>query len=218
MIDCLSIKIGMFGDTNVGKSTMLEVLRQQNINIPNVYLTIGVDYMLKKYTHDDIIFRLQVWDTAGQEKFRSISESYFRGINVPVFAFDLSDRSSFTSINRWISSYNNSRGSEPLFLILVGNKSDLERSVSEGEINKSVSDHGFCYYETNKDNLDSINKVFDNINDKLYSMHQKNLLNIDFSNISLHNSSIREGRLTSEQGGMNIMENDNYSLKKKCCR
>ena len=86
-----NIKMLLLGDSNVGKSTFLS--KYIKGTIPQTReLTIGVDYAMKKIKTDKKIYKLNVWDTAGQESFRAITKSYYRGSHCAIVFFDISNR------------------------------------------------------------------------------------------------------------------------------
>ncbi|GJD09173.1 Ras-related protein RABH1d [Galdieria sulphuraria] len=105
----------------------------------NYQATIGIDFLSKTMYLEDRTVRLQLWDTAGQERFRSLIPSYIRDSSVAVIVYDVTNRASFLSVNRWLEEVKNERG-EDVVLVLVGNKTDqAERrqvSTEEGFISK----------------------------------------------------------------------------------
>ena len=70
----------------------------------NFTSTIGIDFKIKTIEIDDKIVRLQIWDTAGQEKFRSITTAYYRGANGIILVYDITKETTFNSVNHWIQS------------------------------------------------------------------------------------------------------------------
>ena len=81
--------------------------------------------------------RLNIWDTAGQEKYKSVTRQYYRDAHGAIIVFDLSNRDSFNEVKNWIKELK-AFGSEETVIIILGNKSDLssQRAVSEDEIKK----------------------------------------------------------------------------------
>lgn len=92
--------------------------------------TIGVEFGSAAIEHNSQTLKLQIWDTAGQESFRSITRSYFRGAIGALLVFDLTNRESFTNLTNWIEEIQMC-SSGNLAMVLVGNKSDL---VKDNEI------------------------------------------------------------------------------------
>lgn len=138
-------KIVMIGDCGTGKSCLVQRFRHGTF-IERHCNTIGVDFSMKtvvvdgkrvKVTsrHDlkrnfcnqsDFFFeQLQIWDTAGQERFRTITQSYYRSANGVIIVYDITKRSSFVSVARWVEEVRRYSGNAVL-LALVGNKADME--------------------------------------------------------------------------------------------
>ena len=117
---CKSIIVG---DSGVGKTNI--VLRFTEDTYKNCHTaTIGVDFKVKVLDVDNTKIKLQVWDTAGQCKFRNITKAYFKGAMGAIFAYSIDDRNSFENIGDWIRQANETSDSEQV-RILVGNKSDI---------------------------------------------------------------------------------------------
>lgn len=85
-------------------------------------------------TEDKKIVSLQLWDTAGQERYQSVTRAYYRGAQGVILMYDISQEQSFLSVKYWISTiHDNTEGSPPAAMILVGNKVDLEE-VGQREV------------------------------------------------------------------------------------
>ena len=111
------LKFLLIGESDVGKSSLL--LRYTDGKFPE---SIGVDFKIKRIEVDGKQVRLQIWDTAGQEKFRPITKAYYRGAHGILVLFDLSKRDTFNYTRMWIDSIRED-SSDPN-MILVGNKTD----------------------------------------------------------------------------------------------
>lgn len=130
-METIHLKLLLLGDSNVGKSSFL------NRYINDIYqykheLTIGVDFGSKIIDINGTEFKLNIWDTAGQETFRSITTSYYRGSHCALIFFDLSNKQSFINTKMWIDTYLEYGKSN---ILLIGNKSDKNKAVTESEIN-----------------------------------------------------------------------------------
>ena len=137
------------GNPSVGKSCLLE--RFLNNKYSNEYnLTVGVEFGAKTIKlQNGSAIKLQIWDTAGQENFKSITRGYYRSAAVAIIVFDISDRQSFLDIETWLKECK-INGNQQMTLVLVGNKSDLEnqRQVSYEQGKKFSEDNGMVYFET----------------------------------------------------------------------
>jgi small GTP-binding protein len=136
-----SYKIVTIGDAGTGKTAL--TLRYTNNYYSQTEMTIGVDFAIKKFGD---FGKLQIWDTAGQESFRSISRSYYHGSHAALIAFDLSSKRTFKNVKIWYAEFKESNNDA--LCILVGMKSDKSHEVNEDEINKISEELNLKYFET----------------------------------------------------------------------
>ena len=160
-------KLIIIGDTNTGKSSLLS--RFADNRFSNDFIsTIGVDFKVKTIEMDKKIIKIQSWDTAGQCRFRTITNSYYRGAHGIIIVYDISNKQSFNNIKNWIIDINN-YGSKNVIKLLIGNKSDLinKREVSKEEAQLLADSLDMFYIESSaKDNI-NINDAFINIIKKI---------------------------------------------------
>ena len=187
-------KVLLLGDSDVGKSSLILRYTEETFNSKLVN-SIGVDFKMKKKEIDGKIIKVQIWDTAGHERFRSITYSYYRGANAIIIVFDLSDKKSFISITEWLKQIEK-HAKENVFKFLVGNKSDLidERKVTYEEAKQYADEHDLPYIETSAKEGININELFDSSIKTFLSMTksfggEKNIkLNSQNTNSSERNS------------------------------
>ncbi|KAH1006386.1 ras-related protein Rab-43 [Dendroctonus ponderosae] len=117
-------KIVLIGDCGTGKTCVVQRFKNGTF-IEKHGNTIGVDFSMKTVMVDGKKVKLQIWDTAGQERFRTITQSYYRSANGVIIVYDITKRSSFLSVARWVEEVRRYSGNAVL-LALVGNKADLE--------------------------------------------------------------------------------------------
>ena len=168
------IKILTLGDTLVGKSSI--VLRfSDNRFDDNQLATIGIDYKTKYIKVKDASVKVLLWDTAGQEKFRNIARQYYKGANGVLLIYDVCDRKSYERIGFWMDELKQNNEIEQLYIILVGNKIDLEekRVVTREEAEKYAEDNNINYLEvsakTGEGILDLFNEVTKGTMDKVFN-------------------------------------------------
>ncbi|XP_053674867.1 ras-related protein Rab-43 [Anopheles nili] len=133
-------KIVLIGDCDTGKTCIVQRFKSGNF-IESHGNTIGVDFSMKAVVVDGKNVKLQIWDTAGQERFRTITQSYYRSANGVLIVYDITKRSSFLSLQRWIDEVRRYTASN-VMIFVIGNKSDLE-SVREVEFSEAQS---LCQY------------------------------------------------------------------------
>ena len=143
----------IIGDAAVGKSCIMLNFLDKRFR-PEHDLTIGVEFGSKIVEIKDIKVKLQIWDTAGSESFKSITRSYYRSAAGCLLVFDITRRESFANLTEWL---NEARfnGNSSMSIILVGNKSDLEdqRVISYEEGLRFAKDNGMNYLESNSKRL-----------------------------------------------------------------
>ena len=167
------INIITLGDGKVGKSSF--IVRYMDDRFSSNYLsTIGIDLKVKniKTSNGDEV-RLKIYDTVGQERYKSIAENYIKRADGIIFVYDITEESSFYSIKNWIKSVDNGNQNH-LPYIIVGNKSDLEEdrviSKEKGEkLAKSFNIEGH-FYETSCSNGDNIKEAVNDIVEQVYSI------------------------------------------------
>ena len=187
-------KVLLLGDSDVGKSSLILRYTEETFNSKLVN-SIGVDFKMKKKEIDGKIIKVQIWDTAGHERFRSITYSYYRGANAIIIVFDLSDKKSFISITEWLKQIEK-HAKENVFKFLVGNKSDLidERKVTYEEAKQYADEHDLPYIETSAKEGININELFDTsiktflTNTKIFTGEKNIKLNSQNTNSSERNS------------------------------
>lgn len=129
----LKFKIVFLGNQAVGKTSMIHRFIYDSFE-ESYQATIGIDFMSQKIYVDDKIIILNLWDTAGQERFKSLIPSYIKDSAVAIVSYDVTNRDSFNSVNKWIEDAKALRDDDVL-LILTGNKADMTdaRQVSYDE-------------------------------------------------------------------------------------
>lgn len=182
------LKILILGESSVGKSSIIYNYTQKNNNDEkNILPTIGIDYRLKII--DKYNLSLQIFDTSGQEKFRALVNSYYRGTDAIIFVFSLDNIESLNELDKyWIPDTKKHyiEENEPYY-ILVGNKSELDYDKSILNKIKFIKEkYNLEYFDISCYNNYNINKPFNNIINKLGNVNKKSnylMVNIDNNNI-----------------------------------
>jgi len=141
------LKVVFVGSTGTGKSSI--ICRAVDGEFSESTLrTIGVDFRIINTKVNDVDVRLQIWDTAGQDRFRTIVSSYYRGAKCVVFVYDVSSKDTLKDIPMWYEEVNKYGRKNPI-VILVGNKDDIvQREVSYAEGAMCAKKYNMHYIET----------------------------------------------------------------------
>jgi len=166
------IKICLLGDGAVGKTALRERYLGKQFT-SNYIMTIGADFAVKALTINERPAKFQIWDLAGQPRFSSVRELYYRGSMGALLIFDVTRPDSFINQRNWIDELWKSNGKGPVPLVILGNKSDL-RGESPDEISneqaikysqdlsKETLPSGFKtpYYETSAKSGQNVDEAF----------------------------------------------------------
>ena len=212
-------KIIFTGDIYVGKTSIINVLMGQKFN--NDYeASIGVDFFSKTIKYKGKIIKLQIWDSAGQEKFRSLIPNYIRGSSLVFIVYDISNKKSFNNVNSWVNFVNNIENSN---IVIVGNKIDLEnkREVTYEEGKKFCEENNFDFFEVSAKNDINLNNMlfnsvaslpfFNSINADGSSKEQivENLMKENLDTFKYQEN--KSSEIAGINSGLNVIGNDNNS-------
>ena len=175
-----SYKLLVLGDKMVGKTSVLE--RYVNRTFKENYLmTIGMDKRFKRLEVNNKDVDIFITDTAGQERYRSLTKMFYKGADGILIGFSLTEPSSLESVNYWVEQINeNCSKDRPISLVLFGNKCDDEKNIKVGEeeINKIKNKYNLTYFKTSaKDNI-NVQNVFEYLT-KLIIIKSGNLKDFD---------------------------------------
>lgn len=156
-------KMLLIGDPCVGKSSLM-VRFIDNVHTNDYATTIGVDFKTHTCDVDGTRVKLQIWDTAGHERFRAVTSGYYRGAHGVIIVFDITVRQSFENVKYWVAEISKYAPAETNKL-LVGNKCDLEddRKVSVDEAQRLASELGMEYVETSALNGSKVQQAFSDL-------------------------------------------------------
>jgi len=165
------------GDTAVGKSCLLLQFTDKRFQ-PVHDLTIGVEFGSRTITINNNPIKLQIWDTAGQEKFRSITRSYYRGAAGALLVYDITRRETFAHLTLWLEDCRK-YSSGDITIILIGNKSDLDnqRQVSQEEAQAFAQKHGLVFLETSAKTAHNVDQAFINSAKTIYDKMEASGIN-----------------------------------------
>ena len=203
-------KLILIGNSGVGKSCILQRYMKHTFE-ERYKCTIGVDFLMKSIVINGQTVKLQLWDTAGQEKYKGMVSSYYRGANVALIVFDITSHTSFEALPVWIENYYKN-GPEQKNIILIGNKKDLEesRQVTQEEAQTFSEANNMIYFETSAKEGDNIDYVFNYAAEKLLEFYKGSSEAILKRELTPNN----EKQINNFQ---DVRIEETTSNKKKCC-
>merc|ERR1712100_63741 len=151
-------KLIVIGPTGVGKSSLILQFMDKRFD-PKMDFTIGVEFGAKLMQVADKRIKLQLWDTAGQESFRSTTNSYYRGAQAAFLVYDVTRKSSFASLPSWLEEIR--QCADPnIVVLLVGNKTDLQREVSTEEGQSFAEANNLLFIEASAKTASNVEEAF----------------------------------------------------------
>mmetsp|Transcript_18808 Transcript_18808/g.40413 ORF Transcript_18808/g.40413 Transcript_18808/m.40413 type:complete len:261 (+) Transcript_18808:583-1365(+) len=153
-------KFIIIGDEAVGKTCLLLQFTDKRYRLTHE-VTVGVEFGSRILNHNNAAIKLQCWDTAGQDRFRSIIRSYYRRTQGALLVYDITNRASFDHARGWLEEAK-SAADEDLTITLVGNKRDraYERQVSYEEGSAFATEQGLYFLETSAVTGEMVDEAF----------------------------------------------------------
>ena len=149
-------KIIFVGDACTGKTSIINRIIDNPFN-DTYEVSIGIDFMSKNIRFRGQNIKIQIWDSAGQEKYKGLIPSYIRNSSIVFIVYDVSNRSSFDNIKNWIQFV---KDIEKTTMILCGNKIDLDRDVNTNEGEEIAKSEGILFFECSAKTNENIKNMF----------------------------------------------------------
>ena len=195
-----TFKILTLGESGVGKTCILRRF-VENKFLKNHLATIGIDFRAKTIQINGYEVKLKIWDTAGEERFRNITNQYYKGADGIILVFDLTNFDTMNKIRDWYNQIKNNTSSNDIGLVLVANKSDLKREVSNEECLNLSKELNIKLYETSALTGEGVNEIFEYITQEIISK-KKYLDDTQVNGVTL---------------GIGDNKNKNKDKKSDCC-
>ena len=210
-----TLKYIIIGDTNVGKSKIN--LRFVNEEFVSEYqATVGVEFGSKVVEYDNKKYKVQVWDTAGQEQFKSIARNYYKNTVCTLVVYDITSRDSFNNVKSWIDDCKQ-HIAPTTQIIILGNKCDLEdkREVSTEEGNEFAESRELQFYETSAKDGTNVEKVFRSSVEKIAKNIAQKYYDLNDESCGIRMD--RKGRMSSLQLDKNKVIKKKKNVAKISC-
>lgn len=217
----LSFKIIVIGDSGVGKSC-LTMKGVKNIYEEKCEATVGFEFFSFNMKANDKIVKLQVWDTCGQEIYRSLITNFYRNSALAIIVYSIDNEKSFENTREWVKELK-TYSSPDIQVFLIGTKNDLEekRQVSKQKAQKLARELDISvFFEASAKSGDGAQNVFIEAGKILYqnyvqltSNRNSRQTSLDNTPIDAYNSRIKLPAKTNEEPGKHLHTN-----KKGCCK
>ncbi len=172
----IEAKIVLLGDVSVGKTSIASRYCKNSFNDHHIN-TIGGAYQQQKVVlNNGAMVKLHIWDTSGQERFRAMTNLYYRDAQVAILTYDVTKESSYLGIEFWITELKYKVENDNMILCLVVNKYDVdenERKVSKVKGKKFAEDNNMIFFETSAKNGDGVKDLFLALANKAYELFKK---------------------------------------------
>ena len=204
----ITLKILLIGDSYVGKTSLL--LQYIERECPENHMaTIGVEFRDKIIQIDNKKVKLQVWDTSGQERYRSITKNFYRNADGVMFVCDVTKEKTFDNIKNWIIDSEQNANNSNFKKILVGNKIDLkeERVIDTEQLQNFANKKEMNFYETSAKDGTNVDLIFTELAKLILEDKSDQQIKEEFSH---KNRSLSVYSKESE-------ESNNPKKKKGCC-
>ena len=205
----------IIGDASVGKSNLL--LRFAYGEFREEYqVTIGVEFGAKNVKIRGQTYRIQIWDTTGQENYRSITRNYYKNSACALLVYDITNRESFTNIKTWVDECKN-QTAKTIFFVLVGNKSDLgdQREVTEEEGKELAVQLGIPFYESSAKTGENVEQIFNNSADEIAKKIDQNYYELDSEDCGIKVGKNKRNKEAQKKEEVKL--DDKTQKKRKCC-
>ena len=212
----LSFKIILVGDSGVGKSC-LSIRATRNYFEDYYSPTVGFEFLTFNAKVEDQVIKLQIWDTCGQEVYRSLISSFYRSASLAIIVYSIDSEESYKNIEKWLNDIK-SQSNPDCKIFLIGNKADLEdkREVTKEEGEKFSKENKLSYFsETSAKTSFNVQNVFIEVAKELYKQHEeiKNKVSRPGSMVAVsYNPEIQNNEILEIEE-----ETDQKKRTKKCC-
>lgn len=159
MFDVGPLKILIIGSSAHGKTQLMKRYCDNSFDYCSP-MTIGVDFKIKIVDIDGLRVKLHIWDSAGAERFISITTAYFRGTHGMIIVCDSTDEKSIKSADFWVKKIRDQGMINKVGVVIVGNKCDLDGKVPKNEAKRIALENGLHYFEVSAKDGKGVDESF----------------------------------------------------------
>ncbi len=208
-------KILILGNSSVGKTSFLVRFCDEKFD-PETLTTVGVDYKKKFIKRNEKKIKLQICDTAGQERFRAIARNLYKNADGIVLMYDISNKKSFQDIKDWLNSIKDNIDFNKIGIVIVGNKIDLEEErVVDQEMRENLEEkEKIKVLEASAKSNINVNNVFIELIDRMEKLNLFVKHQSSYDNNDEDDEEVNPGRQSVKLNNKKENNNNNYCLKK----
>ncbi|XP_044264645.1 putative ras-related protein Rab-5B [Tribolium madens] len=174
-------KVVLLGNSGVGKTSVFTRCIQ-DVFQPRASATVGSICYFKSFLIESSTVKLEIWDTAGMERFRGITYMYYRHADAAIIFFDITSRDSFQEVKFWVNELRNNNvnfiAANNNLLSIVGNKVDLtsQREVLRDEAYQYAKEEGAVYYECSAMSGQGVQELFEDVAQNIFNKFDPDIL------------------------------------------
>lgn len=193
------IKSVIIGDKGVGKTTLSKRISQENVSY-NEISTVGIDFFSVNVFVNETPVKLQIWDTAGDERFLNLIKIYLKYNAICYIVYDVTNEQSFNNAQKWIDLFKNETLNSKTIMVVVANKIDkIKRVVSSNQGKEFATKNNALYIETTCKMSQGINCMIYEPIEQILKLYNEKIIN------------------TSDEFGFKNAMIVHNNHKKKCC-
>ena len=184
------IKVILLGNSGTGKTSLINVYEGNQFS-NDTLSTFGSQYINKQLIINEETYNVHIWDTAGQEQFRSMNKIFIKGSNIVIFVYDITDKISFNDLSDFWVDYVDKILGKDIIIGVIGNKVDLFENIeiNKKEGKKYADDIGAFFIETSaKEDPDGFNNFVNQLVNEYISHFKDNFPENDRISLVSHNS------------------------------
>ena len=168
----INFKLIIIGDAGVGKSSILK-RAVKNIFEESYQATIGFEFLLMHFQVNDLKIKFQIWDTCGQEMYRSLVQGFYHNTSLALLVYDINKKPTFESLDIWLKDLKQ-HTEQDLPVFIIGNKNDLDRNVTEEEAKEFKKVNNIVYFaECSAKRGYNVKEIFFEAAKYLYQIYKK---------------------------------------------
>ena len=200
----MMFKVVLVGDSFVGKTNIMSKYLKNEFH-EDSKATVGVEFGSKQFNVEGHSIKAQIWDTAGQERYKAITSAYYKGAKGAFVVYDITRKSSFESIDKWVSDLT-AAADKKLTIVVIGNKCDLEdqRQITKEQGEEKAGKLEVAFMETSALSGENLDKAFEMMINEIFK--------------KCHEEMLSEGEVDIIEGGQDInLSKKKNNEPKKCC-